>query len=444
MSSSRYEKYKKSGVEWLGEVPAHWGIGQSRRLFAQRKERALETDSQLTASQKHGVIYQRDFMELEGQKVVQVIHGADILKHVEPNDFVISMRSFQGGIEWCGLRGCISSAYVMLVPCDRIEAGFFRYLLKSSTYIQALQSTSNLVRDGQALRYENFTLVDLPLVPAHEQQAIAAFLDRETAKIDALVDEQKRLIKLLKEKRQAVISHAVTKGLNPDAPIKESGVAWLGEVPSHWDVKPLKHCMSFQEGPGIMATDFREIGTPLLRISCVQGSTVSLNGCNFLDPEKVALQWAHFRVEIGDLVISGSASMGVVSEVGDEAVGSIPYTGLIRLQGRPDGMLKRFIKFLVISDAFMRQVQLLKTGSTIQHFGPTHLNQMVLVCPPAGEQAAIANYLEKVIARIDALTLEAEAGMELLQERRTALISAAVTGKIDVRSRVDQEVLEAA
>ena len=162
-------------------------------------------------------------MAQEGQRVVQVLIGADLLKHVEPNDFVISMRSFQGGIEWCALRGSISSAYVMLIPAESVHVKFFSYLFKCRPYIQALQSTSNLVRDGQALRYENFTLIDLPVIPYSEQQAIAEFLSHETTKIDALIAEQEHLIELLNEKRQAVISQAVTKGLNHAASMKDSG-----------------------------------------------------------------------------------------------------------------------------------------------------------------------------------------------------------------------------
>lgn len=203
-------RMKDSGIEWLGEVPEHWEVIQSRRLFAQRKDKACAADRQLTASQKYGILYQADFMELEGQKVVQVIHGADILKHVEPNDFVISMRSFQGGIEWSELRGSISSAYVMLIPNKNVVPNFYRYLLKSKTYIQALQSTTNLVRDGQALRYENFTLVALPLIPPEEQTAITAYLDSETAKFDTLTAEASRAIELLQERRSALISAAVT------------------------------------------------------------------------------------------------------------------------------------------------------------------------------------------------------------------------------------------
>jgi type I restriction enzyme S subunit len=144
---------KDSGVEWLGQVPEHWGIGQSRRRFALRNERALEGDEQLTASQKYGIVRQADFVEAEGRRVVEVIKGAEILKHVETGDFVISMRSFQGGIEYSPYRGSISSAYVMLSPIKDVHPGFFRWLFKSSPYIQALQSTSNLVRDGQALRF---------------------------------------------------------------------------------------------------------------------------------------------------------------------------------------------------------------------------------------------------------------------------------------------------
>jgi len=201
---------KPSGIEWLGDIPKHWEISQSRRLFSLRNERVREGDEQLTASQDYGVIPQKLFMELEDRKVVQVILNAEILKHVELGDFVISMRSFQGGIEYATHSGCISSAYVMLVPSDKIHGPFFKYLFKSITYIQALQSTTNLVRDGQALRFQNFTKVDLPLIPLDEQKQIALCLDRETSQIDDLIVESQRAIELLQERRTALISAAVT------------------------------------------------------------------------------------------------------------------------------------------------------------------------------------------------------------------------------------------
>ena len=442
MSFPSYPAYKPSDVEWLGEVPEHWGVGQSRRRFALRNERALEEDEQLTASQKHGIVKQADFVESEGRRVVEVIKGADILKHVEPGDFVISMRSFQGGIEYSPYRGCISSAYVMLSPIKNIYFDFFRWLFKSDRYIQALQSTSNLVRDGQALRFSNFAQVDIPLVPHEEQVLLANFLDRETAKIDALIAEQQRLIELLQEKRQAVISNAVTKGLNPNAPMKDSGVEWLGVVPEHWEVRPLKSEIFFQEGPGIMAVDFMDEGIPLLRVSCVQGEQVSLDGCNYLDPKKVAQKWAHFMVSESDLLLSGSASLGVVSEVGEEAAGSIPYTGLIRVRPSSRRISRGFIKLLIESSVFSIQIDRLKAGATIQHFGPTHLRQMRITLPPVDEQELITKELDRTKIAFNGLIERAEQAVALLHERRSALISAAVTGQIDVRGLVEAEAGE--
>ena len=201
---------KPSAIEWLGDIPAHWGICQSRRMFAVRSEPALESDQMLTASQKYGVLFQSDFVQLEGRRVVEVIMGKESLKHVEPDDFIISMRSFQGGIEWCTLRGSTSFHYVMLRPIKNVHPPFFAHLLKSTTYIQALRTTTDLIRDGQELRYSNFTQVSLPVVPMQEQAEIAAFLDREVAKLDALTSAAQAAIDLLQERRTALISAAVT------------------------------------------------------------------------------------------------------------------------------------------------------------------------------------------------------------------------------------------
>lgn len=201
---------KDSGIEWLGEVPEHWGISQSRRMFAVRSEPALATDKMLTASQKYGVLFQSDFVELEGRRVVEVIMGVESLKHVEPDDFIISMRSFQGGIEWCKLRGSTSFHYVMLRPVKHVYPPFFARLFKSITYIQALRATTDLIRDGQELRYSNFTQVDLPIVPIEEQKQIVACLDEKVEELDNLAKEATSAIALLQERRTALISAAVT------------------------------------------------------------------------------------------------------------------------------------------------------------------------------------------------------------------------------------------
>lgn len=211
---------KDSGVEWLGEVPAHWDISQSRRMFAVRSEPALPSDQMLTASQKYGVLFQSDFVELEGRRVVEVIMGKDSLRHVEPDDFIISMRSFQGGLEWSRLAGSTSFHYVMVTPRKWVHPPFFAHLFKSLPYIQALRATTDLIRDGQELRYSHFVKVILPVIPLPEQRQIAEFLSPKLDRYDSLLRESEEYIILLRERRAALISAAVTgkidvRGLAP-------------------------------------------------------------------------------------------------------------------------------------------------------------------------------------------------------------------------------------
>jgi type I restriction enzyme, S subunit len=420
MSVPAYAKYKDSGVAWLGAVPRHWPIVHSRRYFALRKDRASEGDQQLTASQKWGVIYQSDFMEREGQKVVQVILNAEILKKVKPNDFVISMRSFQGGIEWCGLEGSISSAYVMLIPNEHVVPKFFRYLFKSKGYIQALQSTSNLVRDGQALRYENFVQVKLPLPAQPEQTAIADFLDRETAKIDRLVAEQERLIALLKEKRQAVISQAVTKGLNPNAPMKDSGIEWLGQIPAHW--RQTRTSRQFKLG----------IGQTILSEALDQAGDWPVYSATEGDHYFGHIFEPNLRLSAGDLIIPARGnSIGHV-KIANEPCTTTQTTIYAKIVDR-DEVLPTYAYW------FMRGLKKWLfpfVQTAIPQITTAEIGANVTVIPAMVEQNAIVDYVKRVVAQYEGLIAQAQSAIALLQERRAALISAAVTGKIDVRGLV--------
>ena len=204
-------KMKDSGVEWVGEIPEDWESINPKALFSQRKEKATAGERQLTASQQYGVIYQDEYMELTGSKVVTVEKDFDILKHVEAGDFVISMRSFQGGLEYSTKTGSISSAYVMLIPnLSMVFPRFYRWLLKSSVYINALQSTSNMVRDGQAMRYSNFAQVRLYSVPLDEQEEIADYLDEKCAAIDQLVKQKESFLTELESYKKSLIFEYVT------------------------------------------------------------------------------------------------------------------------------------------------------------------------------------------------------------------------------------------
>lgn len=202
---------KDSGVEWCPQIPSHWQYSNPKGLFGLRTDRAFRDDRQLTASQEYGIVCQDEYMEKTGNKVVTVTKDFSILKHVEPDDFVISMRSFQGGLEYSNKRGCISSAYVMLIPNKEfVYAPFYRWFFKSSKYINALQSTSNLVRDGQAMRYANFVKVPLFIVPIEEQKAIASYLDEKIEKVNSILAAKKKQLEILSNYKKSLIYEYVT------------------------------------------------------------------------------------------------------------------------------------------------------------------------------------------------------------------------------------------
>lgn len=202
---------KDSGIKWAQQIPVDWNSINPKAMFTQRKDKATQGERQLTASQQHGVIYQDEYMALTGAKIVTVEKDFDILKHVEAGDFVISMRSFQGGLEYSTNTGSISSAYVMLIPnLEMVEPRFFRWLFKSSVYINALQSTSNLVRDGQAMRYSNFAQVRLYTVPIDEQREIADYLDQKCAEIDELIEKKEQFLVEMENYKKSLIYEYVT------------------------------------------------------------------------------------------------------------------------------------------------------------------------------------------------------------------------------------------
>ena len=204
-------KMKDSGIEWVEEIPIEWESINPKALFSQRKEKAKPGERQLTASQQFGIVYQDEYMEKTGNKIVTVEKDFDILKHVEAGDFVISMRSFQGGLEYSTKGGSISSAYVMLIPNhELVYPRYYRWLLKSSVYINALQSTTNMVRDGQAMRYSNFAKVRLFAVPIDEQKEIADYLDKKCDEIDKLIEQKELLIEELENYKKSLIFEYVT------------------------------------------------------------------------------------------------------------------------------------------------------------------------------------------------------------------------------------------
>ncbi|ENY0865909.1 TPA: restriction endonuclease subunit S [Escherichia coli] len=403
-----YPEYRDSGVEWLGEIPRTWQAYTGKRLFSSVRTPALSNDEQLAASQKYGVIPQTLMMQLNDSKVMLALKGTDSFRHVEKNNFVISLRSFEGGIEHSNYQGCVSPAYTVLKSVNDISFSFYRYLLKSEPYISALQASTDSLRDGKSINYEQFGAITLPSPSLPEQSIIAHFLDHETAKIDNLIEKQQQLIELLKEKRQAVISHAVTKGLNPDVPMKDSGVEWLDEIPEHWRICKLKNLAKICNGQDYKLVQ-AETGYPVI------GSGEQFAWANTFLYDKPSVLLGR----------KGTIDKPLYIDKAFWTVDTMYYTEVF------DCIIEKYLYYLALTIQFNRYA----TNTALPSMTQEHLgNYSFSLSFNLSEQKLIINSIEKSLIKIDALTEKQLKQIELLKERRTALISAAVTGKIDLRN----------
>lgn len=421
-------------VKWLDSFPKKWNIFPSKRLFFESKTRAHPNDEQLTASQDWGVIPQKEFIRRAGRRVVHINQHLDKRKRVERDDFVISMRSFQGGLERAWASGGIRSSYVVIKPGPKVDIQFFSWLFKSQKYINALQATSLFTRDGQDLNFRNFTLVDLPLPSKHEQRRIAKFLNHETAKIDNLIEKQQQLIALLQEKRQAVISHAVTKGLNPDVPVKDSGIEWLGDVPAHWKIVRLKHACRIQSGmPKGGTKNAATIDMPMLRVANVQDGWLNLNDVRQVPVERE--QASRYLLRFGDVLMNEG---GDRDKLGRGAVWKGEIEKCIHQNHvfaiRPMDIDSEWLDMVTRAEyAKFHFFQVAKQTTNLASISSSNIKETPLLVPPATERQEILEYIQKNLVKLGRSVKLAERQCDLLQERRAALISAAVTGKIDVR-----------
>ena len=440
MSFPRYPEYKDSGVEWLGEVPGHWQVQRLANLFRQVAEDGRDDLPVLTVS-IHSGVSDKEFDDNELDRKVTRIEDRTSYKRVAPGDLVYNMmRAWQGGFGTVTVAGLVSPAYVVARPIKRISTFLVEQQLRTPAAVEEMRRHSRGVTDFRLrLYWEEFKTLSVVVPPPIEEAAIAAFLDRETAKIDALVAEQQNLIALLKEKRQALISHAVTKGLDPDVPMKDSGVAWLGEVPAHWRVCSLRRAIAkIEQGwsPDCHARPAEAGEWGVLKAGCVNGGKYRPTENKALPSE--LLPDESYCVEVGDVLMSrasGSPDLVGSTALVRETPGRLMLSDKIfRLRLEIDVDPAFFVAMLNARALRAQIEQALSGGNGLANNLPQS-NLLAFVCalPPEEEQIAIAARLNRDIEGLDQLMAEAESTISLLIERRTALISAAVTGKIDVR-----------
>jgi len=428
-----YPEYRDSGAQWLGDIPVDWSLFDSKRIFKSRRELSLDTDDQLAASQKYGVVPQSLMMKLNNAKVMLALKGTNSFRHVEKDDFVISLRSFEGGIEHSKYTGCVSPAYTVLFNTKDIIPSFYRYLFKSSHFIAALQSTTDSLRDGKSITFEQFGAIPLVFPRLSDQEKIANFLDNETARIDTLIKKKIRFIELLKEKRQALISHTVTKGLDLDAEMKGSGIDWLGVMPSHWHVTKIKHTaeltpkkINIDRSMTCSFVPMEKLRTDRLILDEIRNVDDVCDGYTYFADEDILMAKVTPCFENKNIAIA----KGLTNKIG---FGS---SEIYALRANKE-VSNRFLFYRMQEDVFMGIAIGEMTGTAgLKRVPSKVISNFTYGIPTLGEQKEIVNFLDRETVRIKALITKAEESISLLKEHRTALISAAVTGKIDVRNHI--------
>jgi len=449
VSVAAYASYRDSGVEWLGEVPSHWQVRRLKHIadaFPSNVDKKSHDDGTPVRLCNYTDVYYNDVITDDPDFMLATATTDQIAKFtLRAGDTIITKDSetaddiASAAYVPADIPGVVCGYHLSMIrPHAGVSGAFIkRYFdsafAKASVHVRA----NGLTRVG--LGQYAVDNLDLPVPSLSEQSAIIAFLDRETGKIDALVEAQRQLIELLKEKRQAVISHVVTKGLDLAAPTKDSGVAWLGEVPAHWEVKPLKHLVHLKSG-----------GTPSKdRLDYWSGDIPWASAKDLKSDELVTTQdfLTQAAVDEGAASISPAGSVFVLVRgmmlartfpVCQAMVPMAINQDLKAITGR-NGTSNAFIVWLLRGTAAETLNRLDEAGHGTKALRMEAWLSMPVPLPPAEEQTAIVQAAKSSTGGIDALIEEAVVGIRLLSERRAALISAAVTGKIDVRGLSDHE-----
>jgi type I restriction enzyme S subunit len=423
MSFPRYPAYKDSGVEWLGEVPEHWEVKRIASLYREVVEQGSDELPVLSVSIHHGVS-DSELSEEEMDRKVTRSEDRSKYKRVSAGDLVYNMmRAWQGAFGTVCVEGMVSPAYVVARPTSIVPSTWIEYLLRTDPAINEIKRFSRGITDFRLrLYWDEFKNLRVCLPPCNERDALLEFLDRETAKIDALIAEQQRLIELLQEKRQAVISHAVTKGLNPDAPMKDSGVEWLGEVPEHWEVGPLKRFLG--------SLNYKRVPLSSEERSGRQGDYPYYGASGVIDSVD-----AYLFDESLVLVSEDGANLLMRSTpISFEAHGRYWVNNHAHILMPSDG---RTLFWSERIEAL--QITPFVTGSAQPKLTAEALLNLSISCPAnLFEKEAIEERIKTARQEFGPLINASENAVALLKERRAALISAAVTGQIDVRGLVPE------
>ncbi len=415
-----YPAYRDSGLPWLGKVPEHWKQRRTKFLFRERVQKGYPDEPLLAATQSKGVVRKEEY----GSRTVTATKDLHLLKLVEQGDYVISLRSFEGGIEVAHSRGIISPAYTVLAPQKDASQGYYTHFFKSPDFIRSLTLFVTGIREGQNIDYERLSRAYLPLPPPDEQAAIVRFLGWSNGQLEKAIRAKRKVITLLNEQKQAIIHQAVTRGLDPSVPLKPSGIPWLGDIPQHWET-PLNQRV-FRE-------QIRPHGDlPELQLSLSQRDGLIATK----DMQERSLQTATFdnwKVTLpGDLVLNRfKAHLGVFFASTLRGIVSFHY-GVFAPRRE---LYSKYFELLFHTYPYRTIYAGRSNGMTVglQNLSNQNFYSVRCLVPPVQEQLEIVAHIERETEALNTAISRFEREIELLREYRTRLVADVATGKLDVR-----------
>ncbi|WP_054688206.1 restriction endonuclease subunit S [Pantoea stewartii] len=431
-----YPEYKDSGVEWLGAIPEDWSVTKLKYIADLLTAKSTNSDDLFVGLEN---ISSGDGKYISKEE--NIADGASV--SFEKNDVLFGKLRPYLAKSWLATFSGVCSSEFLVLRTAKLHPKYLNYFSLTNEFIDQVNSSTYGSKMPRA-SWEFIGLLPVPTCSYSLSEKVARFLDHETAKIDNLIEKQQQLIELIKEKCQSVISHAVTKGLNPDVPMKDSGVEWLGEVPEHWDVKKFKFaCVGIIAGPfGSSITKDMYVNDGYKVYGQEQVIPNDFNvGDYFISPEDFN-RLSRYEVNAGDILISCVGTFGKIAVFPNWAKAGIINPRLIKAT-LSCGMNPFFVREILKSTTVSKQFELLSRGGTMGVINIAILNEIMVSIPPLEEQDSIYEFIcsqkKKFIDLIDLTNCQ----INLLQERRAALISAAVTGKIDVRDWVAPEAQDA-
>ena len=422
----RYEAYKDSGVEWLGEIPKTWNTKRMKFLYKDTSIKNMPAAELLSVTQNQGVV-PRSWVE---NRMVMPSGNLESFKFIEKGDFAISLRSFEGGLEYCYHDGIISPAYTVLKSrSSNLIPSFYKYLFKSYTFISELQTSVVGIREGKNVSFEELSYSLMPIPPTEHQEAIANFLDEKCDKIDEAISIKEKQIDLLKERKQILIQNAVTRGLNPDAPMRPSGIDWIGKIPAHWEVKTLKFLAKIRYGLGQPPKE-KSDGLPIIRATNVERGRVTEKGLLFVDPTDIPWDRNPVLREDEIIVVRSGAYTGDSARIPKKYDGAITGYDMVMT---PFSINSKFLSAAMLSKyVLFDQLYLLRMRAAQPHLNSEELGNTIIIAPPEAEQERIVKFLDEEYLKFDQAIDLQQQQIDKLKEYKSSLINSAVTGKIKV------------